>query len=214
MAADSDAARMEREHEALERLRSGAFTMFQAVVHAGGTLTLDAAPNPDYFFTDFDGLRHKSHLVVLAHPRAVDVDPQLSDDGRSVVTRFEMLVDEIGLTRDPNVTLDTLKQAIVEVPGGRLPIPGAGVADMINGPTFEAGRSYLLFLQPKRRLTVDDTTVYEVMGAHYEGILPIANVAPAPGEQMASLNPHTPPLPYDREYVASLFTQLRSIPSR
>src|SRR5262249_16364619 len=118
MAADPDAARLDREHEALSHLRSGKFTMFQAVAHAGGMLTLDAAPNRDYFSTDFDGLKRKSHLVVLAHLRDEKGQAKLADDGRSVVTRFEMSVARIGLTRDPRLTRETLKQVTVEVAGG------------------------------------------------------------------------------------------------
>jgi hypothetical protein len=179
----------------------------EAVRRAGGRLIVDASPNPDYFRASLEDLKKRSEIVVLAHLKTgVTPAGRLSNDGQSVVRQYEMLVGSVGWAREPRLMRNNSGRVIVEVPGGRWQLPGGeGVIEVINGPTFEADRRYILFLRPpSTRPSADGGTVYTVTGYHYEGIMPVARVS-EPGDSQGKTGPL-----YDREYVESVFNRLRS----
>lgn len=166
-ASGSTASRLATERNAVRGLMSGEISLPEAVRQAGGRLTLDATPNPDYFrVPDLESLTKTSQIVVLARPYG-SPRVQLSDDGRSIVTQYEMLVDT--MVRPDNRSA-RLPKLTVEVPGGDLTLK-EGIASVVNGPRFTSGDTYVLFLQGKSRRQASLRDVFVVTGFHYEGIL-------------------------------------------
>jgi hypothetical protein len=169
--------RLKRERNAIRELTRGSITLSQAVHQAGGQLTLDATPNPDYFrLADVESLTRESPFVVVASRRS-EPRVQLSDDERSIVTRYDMEVESV--IRSPHAK-ERLARLTVEVPGGRLTLK-EGNAAVVNGPTLRDGEKYTLYLQAKNPPPTAGqplpragaNRVFVVTGSHYEGIRPI-----------------------------------------
>jgi hypothetical protein len=203
------------ERNAIRELMRGSITLAEAVQRAGGRLTLDASPNPDYFrAADVESLTKQSQVVVLAR-RLGDPRVQLSDDERSIVTRYDIEIDTV--VRAPETT-EPLKRLTVEVPGGELAMK-EGVAAVVNGPTLKSGEKYLLFLQSKNEPSKNDPSstaaagspndIFLVTGFHYEGILPV-DKASTIRTSPALPSPSAPAQQYGGRTVVSLVAEVRA----
>jgi hypothetical protein len=196
-------SRATAERDAIRDLMVGDLTLPEAIRHAGGKLTLDARPNPDYFrVPNLESLTRKSQVVVVARqsgpPRV-----QLSDNARSVVTHYDMVVETVA--RQDGKVPPTLT---VEVPGGQLKLD-EGFVEVVNGPTFTSGNKYILFLQDKEhgKPRAPAKEIFVVTGFHYEGILRIDGSSTVrTSETSASRLAEQ----YDRRDVRSLLTAVRA----
>jgi hypothetical protein len=203
-AGNSDISPLEMKRNAIRGLISGEITLFEAVKQAGGKLTLDVSPNPDYFHVpDLETLIKKSQVVAVARTYGTP-RKQLSDDQQSVVTRYDMLVENLVRATGKFAGIPKLT---VEVPGGELPVP-TGTVSVVNGPHFDNGVRYLLFLQAKKTApqgSVGDHFV--VTGFHYEGILRIEKTLTARTSASSSARLTEQ---YDRQPLQSLLAEIRA----
>jgi hypothetical protein len=200
---NSDVSPIEMERNAIRNLTSGEITLTEAVKQAGGKLTLDVSPNPDYFHVpDLETLVKKSQIVVVARPYGTP-RVEISDDRQSVVTRYDMLVQTIVRAIDKFARIPKLT---VEVPGGESAVP-TGTVSVVNGPHFDNSTLYLLFLQAKRTPQGSLGDQFVVTGFHYEGILRIEESLTARTSATSSARLTEQ---YDRQPLQSLLAEIRA----
>jgi hypothetical protein len=203
VADSSDVSPLEMERNAIRNLASGEITLTEAVKQAGGKLTLDVSPNPDYFHVpDLETLVKKSQIVVVARPYGTP-RVEISDDRQSVVTRYDMLVQTIVRAIDKFARIPKLT---VEVPGGESAVP-TGTVSVVNGPHFDNSTLYLLFLQAKRTPQGSLGDQFVVTGFHYEGILRLEESLTARTSATSSARLTEQ---YDRQPLQSLLAEIRA----
>ncbi len=145
-----EALRARAERDALRDLDNGTITLEQAAVRAGGHVTIDAKPNVDSFQApDLSSLAKQSSLVVIGRVSGAP-QVQLSDDQRNIVTRYNVLVDEVVLGRN---TPALLKLVTIEVLGGRVNFSGGAYAEFVNGLELKSGDRYVLYLRDRASTT-------------------------------------------------------------
>jgi hypothetical protein len=175
--------RARAERDALRELDNGTITLEQAATRAGGHVTIDARPNPDAFQApDLSSLAKQSSLVVMG--RVVgEPQVQLSDDQRSIVTRYMVLVDEV---IRGHKTPALMKVATVEVLGGRVNFNGGAYAEFVNDLELKTGDRYVLYLRDRVSSTEgksmqlatpasDAAAVFVPAGYQHEGIFRVAD---------------------------------------
>lgn len=187
----AEGLRMRAEREALRALFIGTITLPEALRRAGGRLTVDARPNIDALEEgDVTSLAKHSRVVLRGQPLGPP-RVQLSEDQRTIVTRYTFQVDEILRGGPGGRDMPALMVSVtVDIPGGTLTLPEGTVEVVNDAAALDTGASYVLFLQrevdapafidnaaPPRHKAGgargDDP--FMIVGAHREGLFLVDN---------------------------------------